>query len=360
MTPIFQTSTYVQDAVGSPRDGYDYARVKNPTREALQGNLAALENGRHGAAFASGLAATEAIFKSLLSTGDHLICGADVYGGVDRMLRYVWARFGVLFDFVDTTDLDQVRAAIRPETRLIHVETPSNPTITITDIAACAEIAHEAGALLSVDNTFATPFLQRPLDLGADVVMHSTTKFLNGHSDMIGGALLTNSDELAEGFRFQQRTSGGVPGPFDCWLALRGTKTLHVRMPVHCANARRVADLLDDQRAVSRVRYPGLAHHPQHELAKSQMRDFGSMVSFDLGSEDRANRFAGLTRVFQLAESLGGVESLVSVPSSMTHASVPDAKKAEIGLTPGLVRLSVGIEDGDDLIEDITQALEAL
>ncbi|WP_419934980.1 cystathionine gamma-synthase [Candidatus Palauibacter sp.] len=360
MTPIFQTSTYVQDAVGSPRQGYDYARVSNPTRDALQANLAALENGRHGAAFSSGLAATEAIIKTVLDAGDHLICGADVYGGVDRMLRYVWGRFGVAFDFVDTTDLDQVRAAIRPETRLVHVETPSNPTMTITDIAGCAGIARAAGAVLSVDNTFATPFLQRPLDEGADIVMHSTTKFLNGHSDMIGGALLTNSDELAEGFRFQQRTTGAVPGPFDCWLVLRGTKTLHLRMPAHCANARRVVDLLRGHAEVESVRYPGLEDHPQHELAKRQMRDFGSMVSFDLGSEARANRFAASTRLFQLAESLGGVESLVSIPSSMTHASVPEEKKREIGLGPGLVRLSVGVEDGDDLVDDIEQALAAL
>ena len=360
MTPIFQTSTYIQDAVGSPRDGYDYARVKNPTREALQGNLAALENGRHGTAFSSGLAATEAIVKTVLNAGDHLICGADVYGGVDRMLRHVWKRFGVAFDFVDTGDLDQVRAAIRPETRLIHVETPSNPTMTITDIAGCAGLAREAGAVLSVDNTFATPFLQRPLDEGADVVMHSTTKFLNGHSDMIGGALLTNSAELADGFRFQQKTSGAVPGPFDCWLVLRGTKTLHLRMPAHCRNARRVVDVLQGRDEVSSVLYPGLESHPQHALAARQMRDFGSMVSFDLGTEERANRFAGLTRVFQLAESLGGVESLVCIPFSMTHASVPDEKKREIGLGPGLVRLSVGVEDADDLAEDIEQALARL
>jgi len=360
MTPIYQTSTYVQSAVGSPTDGYDYARVKNPTREALQANLAALEDGRHGAAFSSGLAAIEAIIKTTLDAGDHMICGADVYGGVDRMLRHVWDRYGVTFDFVDTTDPDAVRAALRPETRLIHVETPSNPLMTVTDIAACAEIAHAAGALLSVDNTFATPFLQRPLALGADIVMHSTTKFLNGHSDMIGGALITNSDELAEQFRFQQKTTGGIPGPFDCWLVLRGTKTLHLRMPAHCANARAIATLLDGHAAVQRVLYPGLPEHPQHELASRQMRDFGSMVSFDLGTMERANRFAASTRVFQLAESLGGVESLVSVPSSMTHASVPDEKKAEIGLTPGIVRLSVGVEDPSDLVDDIGQALERL
>lgn len=360
MTPIFQTSTYVQSEVGSPTDGYDYARVKNPTREALQGNLAALEGARHAIAYASGLASIEAIITTVLSAGDHLICGADVYGGVDRMLRYVWDRFGVAFDFVDTTDPEAVRAAVRPETRLIHVETPSNPTITVTDIAACAAIANEAGALLSVDNTFATPFLQRPLDLGAHVVMHSTTKFLNGHSDMIGGALVTNSDDLADKFRFYRKTTGGVPGPFDCWLVLRGTKTLHLRMPAHCSNAKQIVGLLDGHDEIERVLYPGLPDHPQHELATRQMDDYGSMVSFDLGSTERANRFAASTRLFQLAESLGGVESLVSVPSSMTHASVPDEKKAEIGLTPGLVRLSVGVEDIEDLLEDVRVALAAL
>ena len=360
MPPIFQTSTYVQDAVGAPRQGYDYARVGNPTRDALQANLAALENGRHAAAFSSGLAATEAIIKTVLGAGDHLICGADVYGGVDRMLRHVWDRFGVAFDFVDTTDLDRVRAAVRPETRLIHIETPSNPTLTITDIAGCAEIAHAAGAVLSVDNTFATPFLQRPLDLGADIVMHSTTKFLNGHSDMIGGALVTNSDVLDEGFRFQQKTTGAIPGPFDCWLVLRGVKTLHLRMPAHCANARRVVDLLRQHEAVESVHYPGLEAHAQHALARNQMRDYGSMVSFDVGSEARANHFAASTRLFQLAESLGGVESLVSVPSSMTHASVPDERKREIGLGPGLVRLSVGVEEADDLVDDVGRALDGL
>jgi cystathionine beta-lyase/cystathionine gamma-synthase len=360
MTPIYQTSTYVQAAVGSPTDGYDYARVKNPTREALQDNLASLENGKHGIAYGAGLGAIEGIITGTLDAGDHLICGADVYGGVDRMLRYVWDRFGVEFDFVDTTDLDAVRAAIRPETRLIHVETPSNPMITVTDIAACADIAHAAGAILTVDNTFATPFLQRPLDLGADVVMHSTTKYLNGHSDMIGGALITNSDERADKLKFYQKTIGNIPGPFDCWLVLRGTKTLHLRMPAHCANARRVAEVLDARADVDRVHYPGLPDHPQHELASRQMDDFGAMVAFDLGSTDRANRFAASTDIFQLAESLGGVESLVSVPTSMTHASVPDDKKAAIGLTPGLVRLSVGVEDGDDIIDDIQQALDRL
>jgi cystathionine beta-lyase/cystathionine gamma-synthase len=360
MPPIYQTSTYVQDAVGAPKLGYDYSRVSNPTRDALQANLAALESGGHGMAFASGLAAIEALLKATLSAGDHLVCGADVYGGVDRMLRHVWSRFGIDVDFVDTSDLEALRLAVRPETRLIHVETPSNPMMTVTDIAGCSEIAREADCLLSVDNTFATPYLQRPLELGADVVMHSTTKFLNGHSDMIGGALITDSDDLADQLRFQQKTSGAVPGPFDCWLVLRGTKTLHLRMRAHCETARRVAALLVGSPEVEATNYPGLPPHPQHELSSRQMSDFGSMVSFELGSAERARAFAGSTRVFALAESLGGVESLVSVPAEMTHASVPEEKRRKIGLTPGLVRLSVGVEDGDDLLEDLSAALAAL
>ena len=360
VNPVYQTSTYVQEAAGVTRDGYDYARVKHPNRDMLQANLAALEGARHGAAFSSGLAATEAVFKSVLRAGDHMICGADVYAGVDRMLRHVWDRFGVSFDFVDTTDLEQLRAAIRSETRLVHIETPSNPMITITDIAACAEIARETGILLSVDNTFATPFLQRPLDLGADLVVHSTTKFLNGHSDMVGGAVLTNSGELADALRFQQKTTGAVPGPFDCWLALRGTKTLHLRMPAQCANARRAAAFLERHEQVRSVIYPGLPEHPRHELAKRQMNDFGPMLSCDLGSKERAERFVASTKLFKLAESLGGIESMISVPFLMTHASLPDEKKRELGLAPGLVRLSVGAEDGDDLMDDIAEALAAL
>jgi len=360
MPPIYQTSTYVQDAVGSPRQGFDYARVSNPTRNALQANIAALEGAAHGIAFGSGLAAVDALFKTVLSAGDHLVCGADVYGGVDRMLRTVWSRFGLEFDFVDTSDLDALRAAVRPETRLIHVETPSNPMMTVSDIAGCAAIAGEAGALLSVDNTFATPFLQRPLELGADVVMHSTTKYLNGHSDVIGGMLVTDSGKLDEAFRFQQKTSGAVAGPFDCWLVLRGTKTLHVRMREHCANAKRVAAFLEGHDEIERTLYPGLASHPQHELASRQMRDYGGMVSVELGNYERANRFATASRVFQLAESLGGVESLLSVPASMTHASVPEEKRERLGITPGLVRLSVGIENGDDLVEDLERALATL
>jgi cystathionine beta-lyase/cystathionine gamma-synthase len=360
MTPIYQTSTYVMDAVDKPRQGNVYARVSNPTRSALEANLAALENGAHGAAFASGLAATEAILKEAVSAGDHVVCGENVYGGTDRMFRTVWERFGIDFSFVDTANLDELREAVTPSTRLVHIETPTNPLMRLADIAACAEIAHEAGALLSVDNTFATPYLQRPLDLGADIVMHSTTKYLNGHSDVIGGACVVNDDGLIEKLRYQQKATGGVPGPMDCWLVLRGTKTLHLRMATHCASAIRVAEYLEGHPAVQQVFYPGLPSHPQHELARRQMSGFGGMISIEMGSAERAERFVTRTRLFSLAESLGGVESLVSVPVAMTHASVPEERRLKIGLTPGLVRLSVGVESVDDLLADLDQALSDL
>ena len=358
MPPIYQTSTYVQDGVGEPRGGHEYARVTNPTRTALEENLAALEGGAVGAAFGSGLAAIEAILKALLEEGDHVVCGSNVYGGTERMFRTVWSRFGLGFTYVDTSDLAALRAAMRPETRLVHMETPTNPMMQISDIAACAEIAHEGGALLTVDNTFSTPFLQRPLDLGADIVVHSTTKYLNGHSDVIGGAIVTGDRELGERIRDQQRISGPVPGPLDCWLVLRGIKTLHVRMTRHCENAERVAEFLVGHSAAGNVLYPGLPAHPQHELARRQMQGFGGMISFDAGSFEQARIVAASTRVFQLAESLGGVESLISVPAEMTHASVPEEVREKIGLTSGLVRLSVGIESVDDLIADLGSALD--
>jgi cystathionine beta-lyase/cystathionine gamma-synthase len=360
MPPIHQTSTYVQDGVAEPRGGYVYARVSNPTRTALEENLASLEEGRVGAAFASGLAAIEALVKSTLEAGSHVVCGASVYGGTERMFRTVWSRFGVDFTYVDTTDLEELAAAMRPETRLVHIETPTNPMMQISDIAGCAEIAHAGGALLSVDNTFPTPFLQSPLALGADVVVHSTTKYLNGHSDVIGGAMVTVEQELGDRLRNQQRVSGGVPGPMDCWLVLRGIKTLHVRMERHCENASRVADFLLGQPAARAVLYPGLEDHPQHDLARRQMRGFGGMISFDSGSFDNARQVASATRVFQLAESLGGVESLISVPAAMTHASVPEDVRQKIGLTSGLVRLSVGIESAEDLIADLDRALASV
>ncbi|MEE9207897.1 MAG: cystathionine gamma-synthase [Gemmatimonadota bacterium] len=357
MMPLYQTSTYVQDGVGQPRQGNEYARVTNPTRTALEANLAALEAGRHGIVFASGLASIEAILKANLEAGDHVICGNNVYGGTERMFRTVWARFGVDFSFIDTSDLDALRVAVRPNTKLVHLETPTNPMMELSDIAACAEVADQAGALLSVDNTFATPYLQRPLDLGADIVMHSTTKYLNGHSDLIGGALIVRSDELAEKLHYQQKATGAVPGPMDCWLTLRSTKTLHVRMKQHCANAMTIAMHLAAHPDVPRVVYPGLSTHPQHELAKSQMRDFGAMITLDAGSAERAQTLCEQTRLFALAESLGGVESLISVPARMTHASVPAERRAEMGLTDSMVRVSVGIEEVGDLIDDLDQAL---
>lgn len=360
MAPIYQTSTYVQDAVGRPRGGYEYARVSNPTRSALEANLAALEGGAGAACFASGLAAIEALLKAVLEAGDHVVCGASVYGGTERMFREVWQRFGVDFDFVPTEEPGRLENALRPETRLVFVETPTNPMMGLTDIRACAEATSEAGVLLAVDNTFATPALQRPLELGADLVVHSTTKYLNGHSDVTGGAVVAASLELAEAVRWQQKGTGGVPGPMDCWLVLRGVKTLHVRMRAHCENAGRIADHLSGRDEIERVLYPGSADHPQQELARRQMAGFGGMLSVDLGSAGRAHRFAEGTRLFALAESLGGVESLISVPAAMTHSSVPEDRRRAIGLTPGLVRLSVGIEAADDLIRDLDAALDAL
>ena len=358
MPPIFQTSTYVQPAIAEPLGGiYDYARVANPTREALERNLAALEGGRHGIAFASGLAAIEAVVKRL-SAGDHVVSEENTYGGTTRMFTRVLAKLGLEFTFVDSLDPEAVAAAMRPETRLVHVETPTNPMMRLCDIAAVAEIAHAGGALLMVDNTFASPFNQRPLELGADVAVHSTTKYLNGHSDIIGGAVVVRDDDLAEEIRFVRKSSGAVPGPMDAWLCLRGTKTLHLRMAAHNANGLAVARHLESHPRVDRVLYPGLPSHPQHELARRQMDGFTGMVSVDVGTLERARGLVEHTRIFQLAESLGGVESLISVPSLMTHASVPREMRERAGVTDGLVRLSVGVEHIDDLLADLDRALE--
>ena len=356
MPPIFQTSTYVQPDVAKPKKGYDYARVKNPTREALEGNVAALEGGKHGIAFASGLAAIEAVVKRL-SAGDHIVSEENTYGGVTRMFTRVLEKLGLEFSFVDTRDPNRICEAMQPNTRLVHVETPTNPLMRICDIQAAADIAHDGGALLMVDNTFASPFNQRPLELGADVTVHSSTKYLNGHSDIIGGILVVNDDELAEEIHFVRKSSGAVPGPMDAWLCLRGTKTLHVRMARHNENGLAVARYLVEHSAVSRVVYPGLDSHPQHDLASQQMSGFTGMVTLDLDAPDRARAVATRTRVFQLAESLGGVESLVSIPALQTHASVPRDLREAMGVTEGLVRLSVGIEDLEDLLEDLDQAL---
>ena len=355
MTPIYQTSTYIQEGVGRHK-GYEYARTRNPTREALERNIAALEGGRHGFAFASGLAALDAVLK-LLDAGDHVVSGENLYGGSHRQMTHIWARLGLTFTFVDVTDPRAIAAAVTPQTKLIYVETPTNPMMQLCDLAAAAEVARRAGTLLVVDNTFATPCFQRPLELGADVVLHSTTKYLNGHSDMVGGMLVVNRDDLAERLGFLQNAAGAVPGPFDCWLALRGTKTLALRMRQHDASGRRIADWLTQRRDVERVYYPGLPSHPQHDLACRQMHGFGGMISIELGSVERARRVVERTRIFVLAESLGGVESLIGHPASMTHASVPPERRRAMGLTDSLVRLSVGIEDADDLIGDLDQAL---
>lgn len=355
MAPIYQTSTYIQDGLGRHK-GYEYARTRNPTREALERNVAALEGARHGFAFGSGLAALDAVLK-LLSAGDHVVSGENVYGGSHRQMTHIWSRLGLAFTFVDAADAAVVAAAITPKTRLVYAETPTNPMMRLCDLAAIAELARAAGALYVVDNTFATPVFQQPIALGADIVLHSTTKYLNGHSDMVGGMLVAIRDDLAERLGFIQNSSGAVPGPFDCWLALRGTKTLALRMRQHDANGRRVAEWLSGHPRVRRVYYPGLPSHPQHELARRQMQGFGGMISIELGDAAFARRVAERTRIFALAESLGGVESLIGHPASMTHASVPREMRERMGLTDSLLRLSVGIEDVEDLIADLDQAL---
>ena len=358
MTPVYLTSTYVQDALGENK-GYEYARGKNPTREALERNVATLEGGTHGFAFSSGVGATDTIMKLLVS-GDHVVVGENVYGGTFRLMDRVLKSFGITFSFVDTRDPQIIADAVTPSTRMLWVETPTNPLMRLTDLEAAAQLAKNAGALLVVDNTFASPYFQRPLALGADLVMHSTTKYLNGHSDMIGGMVVTNRDDLAEKMQFLQNTGGAVPGPMDCFLALRGTKTLHLRMPRHDENGRAVAQWLAKRWGEERVIYPGLASHPQHALAKKQMSGFGGMISVEMGSKANAKHVLDRMKVFSLAESLGGVESLISHPASMTHGSVPADRKAAMGLTDGLIRLSCGVEDLADLIGDLDQAFAGL
>ena len=359
MTPVYLTSTFKQDAPAKPRQGYEYARTSNPTRTALEENLASLENATWGLCFSSGLAATNALMDRLVP-GDHVVAGNDLYGGTYRLFTKVFERYGIRFTFLDTMDLASVEKAIEERTRYVYVETPSNPLLRITDLAAVAKLARAKKKLLVVDNTFATPYLQRPLDLGADLVLHSLTKYLGGHSDVVGGALVGRDPELRKELAFFQNAVGGTPGAMDAFLVMRGVKTLHVRMDRHCANATAIAQHLKQHPAIERVHYPGLAEHPGHAVAKRQMAGFGGMLSFELkGSVETANRFASSTRVFTLAESLGGVESLVEVPTSMTHASIPAAVRRAAGLADGLVRLSVGIEHVDDLIADVEQALSA-
>ena len=352
ITPIYQTSTFVQEAVGVHK-GYDYARVANPTRTALQTALASLENAEHGVAFSSGLGATTTLLH-LVNPGEKVVLIADVYGGVYRMTSQVYEPKGYLFDYVPASEFGDLAARLDERTRMVWIETPSNPMLNVVDIRAAADAAHAAGAILVVDNTFATPYLQNPLDLGADVVVHSTTKYLGGHSDVVGGFAGTNDPTIAERLYFLQKSLGAVPGPFDSWLVLRGIKTLALRMQRHSGNARSIAAWLERQQGVERVLYPGLESHPGHELAKRQMRDFGGMISFLAESEQTALEIVGRTKIFQLAESLGGVESMIEHPARMTHASTADAPFAA---PRNLIRLSVGIESVQDLIADLEQAL---
>ena len=357
--PIFQTSTYAQQGLGQPRQGYDYARTKNPTRLAYETCAAALSGAKHGLAFSSGMAATNNCMY-LLKSGDGIVCGDDVYGGTYRFLSRVMDKFEVSTTYVDTSDLEAVERAIAPNSRMLWVETPTNPLLKLSDIRALADLAHRHGMLLVVDNTFMTPYFQRPLELGADVVVHSATKYLGGHSDVIGGLLLTNDDEIFETMKFHQKSVGAVPGPFDCWLALRGLKTLAIRMEAHQRNAKRLAEFLATHSAVEQVIYPGLESHPQYELGKRQMSGSGGMISFLVkGGLDAAKRLLESTKLFFLAESLGGVESLIEHPGIMTHASIPPERRAEMGIADGLIRISVGIENYDDLKADLAAALEA-
>lgn len=358
MTPIYQTSTYVQTSPGQHK-GYEYARTQNPTRHALQHNLAALENGKHGLVFASGLAATDAVLK-LLKPGDEIIATNDLYGGTYRIFTKIFQDFGLKFKFVGMEEAANVEQHITEQTRLIWVETPTNPLLNIIDIPAVARIAQRRNVMLCVDNTFASPYLQNPLDLGADLVMHSVTKYLGGHSDTVMGALITNDDEVARRLAFIQNASGAVAGPQDCFLVLRGVKTLHLRMQRHCENARAVAEYLAAHPKVGKVYYPGFESHPNHAVAKTQMRGFGGMVSFTLKGDEmpQAIKLMESFQVFSLAESLGGVESLCTHPATMTHASIPKAEREKGGLKDTLIRLSVGVEDAEDLIDDLRQAIE--
>lgn len=355
--PVYLTTTFVQKSVGDLRNGYEYTRGTNPTRDSLQVQLASLEGGKHGLSFASGLAAEDALLRTVLAPGDHVLMGNDVYGGTHRLVNRIFVPWGVTLSVVDMSDLDAVRAAIRPATKVLWVETPSNPLMTISDIAALAEVGHGAGALVVVDNTFASPYLQNPLALGADVVVHSTTKYLGGHSDVLGGALVLNDDDLASRVGFVQFAAGAVSGPMDAWLTTRGIKTLSLRMQRHCASAQAVAEALVGHPALERVYYPGLPDHPGHELAARQMRGFGGMLSITFAAGAAAARkFAESTKLFQLAESLGGVESLVNYPAEMTHASV---RGTELEVPDNLIRLSVGVEDVADLLDDVLAALTA-
>ncbi|HMS38642.1 MAG TPA: cystathionine gamma-synthase [Pyrinomonadaceae bacterium] len=353
--PIYQTSTYKQDALGQHK-GYEYARTQNPTRSALERNIAALENAKFGYAFASGMSATDAVLK-LIKSGDHVILGDNTYGGTFRLFDKVLKNYGIEFDLVDTTNISKVEMAFKPNTKMVFVETPTNPIMSVTDLQAVAEISHAHGAKTVCDNTFMSPYLQRPIDFGIDIVVHSTTKYLNGHSDSIGGFVALNNEEDANWIQFIQNSVGAILSPFDSFLVLRGTKTLAVRMDKHDENGRAIAAFLAEHPKVQKVYYPGLISHPQHELAKRQQKGFGGMVSFETGSLENAKKVLENVKICTLAESLGGVESLISHPATMTHASVPAEKREKLGITDGLVRVSVGIEDIEDILEDLDQAL---
>lgn len=357
MTPIYQTSTFVQEAPAKHK-GYEYARSQNPTRTALEAAFAAIENGKHGLAFSSGVAATDAVIK-LLQPGDEVIAAADMYGGTYRMFTKIFSKFNIKFHYVNMQDANAIKVYINTNTKLIWMETPTNPLMNIADISAIAAIAKQNKVLLCVDNTFASPYLQNPLDLGADIVMHSVTKYLGGHSDVIQGCLVMNDDQLREQLYFIQKSTGAVPGPMDCFLVLRGIKTLHVRMQRHCENGERIAHFLRNHPKVGKVYWCGFEDHPNYEIARKQMRGFGGMMSFTLkdDSVDEAKRVLSSTKLFALAESLGGVESLINHPATMTHASIPREERLKNGLTDSLIRLSVGIEDADDLIDDLSQAI---
>lgn len=360
MTPIYQTSTYVQ-ASPAQHKGYAYARGSNPTRNALQASIAALENGKHAICFSSGMAATDAVIK-LLAPGDEVITSYDLYGGTYRMFRRVFEKYGIRFHFADLTQVENVKKLITEKTRLLWIETPTNPLMNIVDIKACVEAVRGKNVIVAVDNTFASPYLQNPLDLGADIVMHSVTKYLGGHSDVIMGALIVNDDTLYQDLHFIMNSCGAVPGPQDCFLVLRGIKTLHLRMERHCTNGKVIAHFLRDHPKVGNVYWPGFTDHPNHDVAKKQMRDFGGMLSFTLKSDDvtQATRLMESVKLFSLAESLGGVESLINHPAQMTHASVPREERLKFGLVDSLMRLSIGVEDADDLVADLEQALAAV
>ena len=353
--PIYQTSTYAQEGLGKHK-GFEYARTQNPTRQALETNIAALEGARFGYAFASGMSATDAVLK-LVKAGDHVILGDNTYGGTYRLFSRILASYGIEFDLVDTSDIDTVEQSFKPNTKMVFVETPTNPVMTVTDLQAISDLAHAHGARVVCDNTFMSPYLQQPMNFGVDIVVHSTTKYLNGHSDSVGGFVAINDEEDANWIQFVQNSIGAILSPFDSFLVLRGTKTLAVRMEAHDKNGRAVANFLAEHPGVQRVYYPGLISHPQHDLAKRQQRGFGGMVAFDTGSLESAKRVLESVKICTLAESLGGVESLISHPATMTHASVPLERREKLGITDGLVRVSVGIEDLEDIIEDLDQAL---